>query len=225
MIYLIQSGQNFKIGTTKNLEKRLKQYQTHNPNIVVVSTRKGGKEEENLLHFLLSDYFINDTEWMRYDPFIIDLFNKVHLDNLSRRRIQVNCKKTIVYSNSNQKIEEFENFNDSCYRIFIDYSNPLYQLSSDSARKVLMYMCKIVQFNNCSVSLPTGERIKICNKCNISNNTITNSLASLKKLGIIFGDKGKFYINPKIIWKGDLSVRNYFLNDSEFMSKFNFNEK
>lgn len=69
LVYFIVDGLgNIKIGSTSNLEKRLKAYQTHNPNKVrVVKTIpcanvQQAKEEEKRLHKRLSKFRLNG-EW------------------------------------------------------------------------------------------------------------------------------------------------------------------
>ena len=90
---------------------------------------------------------------------------------------------------------------------FIDFVAPLYKLSSESARKLLSWMCEHAEYNTGRISLAAGDRLKIASTFGISNNTITNSLASLKKLGLISGSKGVFEINTNILWKGYLTIR------------------
>lgn len=44
--YIIKSGEYYTIGKTKNLEKRLKTYRTHNPIIEVVKVFDGDFEKD-----------------------------------------------------------------------------------------------------------------------------------------------------------------------------------
>lgn len=52
MIYLLKSGKFLKIGFTSNIENRIKQYKTHNPDILVLSMIEGTREDEKKLHTL-----------------------------------------------------------------------------------------------------------------------------------------------------------------------------
>lgn len=105
MLYLIKSGEYLKIGYTINLKKRIKQYLTHNPSISLLYTREGTTSDEYFLHKILSKYLIGDTEWMRYDEKIIDIFNSIKLNHKesikndsnkrSKQRRQRNIKEII----------------------------------------------------------------------------------------------------------------------------------
>ena len=128
--------------------------------------------------------------------------------------------KTIETSKtSSQKIKE-----DNFYMTFIDYVAPFYNLKSDNARKLLVWMCEHAEFNTGKVSLTTKKRQEIAETINISSNTITNNLSVLKKAGLISGEKGEFVINPQIFWKGDLNTRRKFLETAEFKVKFSIEE-
>ena len=107
---------------------------------------------------------------------------------------------------------------------FIDYVAPFYNLKSDNARKLLVWMCEHAEFNTGKVSLTTKKRQEIAETINISSNTITNNLSVLKKAGLISGEKGEFVINPQIFWKGDLNTRRKFLETAEFKVKFSIEE-
>ena len=105
MLYLIKSGEYLKIVYTIILKKRIKQYLTHNPSISLLYTREGTTSDEYFLHKILSKYLIGDTEWMRYDEKIIDIFNSIKLNHKesikndsnkrSKQRRQRNVKEII----------------------------------------------------------------------------------------------------------------------------------
>ena len=46
MLYLLKSGNYYKIGYTDNIEKRMDSYKTHNPDFILVGTKEGNKKEE-----------------------------------------------------------------------------------------------------------------------------------------------------------------------------------
>lgn len=141
---------------------------------------------------------------------IIQSVERVYVDPETGEEVKLETSK--VYS---ERVKE-----DSFYMTFIDFIAPLYKLSSDSARKLLTWMCEHAEYNTGKISLATGDRLEIASTFNISNNTITNSLAALKKLGLISGSKGRFEINPQIFWKGDLLMRKKLLKDKDFKVKF-----
>jgi len=118
-----------------------------------------------------------------------------------------------------EKIKE-----DSFYMTFIDFIAPYYKLSAESSRKLLTWMCEHAEFNTGTVLLPANVRKEISNKLGVTNNTITNGLKTLKTLGLISGEKGKFVINPQIFWKGDLKARRELLDENEFKIKFSIAE-
>ena len=80
MIYLLKSGKFLKIGFTSNIENRIKQYKTHNPDILVLSMMEGTREDEKKLHTLCKQWKY-DTEWFYYNPKIIDLFLESNPNN------------------------------------------------------------------------------------------------------------------------------------------------
>lgn len=146
---------------------------------------------------------------------IIQSVEKIYVDPETGEEVKLETSK--VYS---ERVKE-----DSFYMTFIDFVAPLYKLSSESARKLLSWMCEHAEYNTGRISLAAGDRLKIASTFGISNNTITNSLASLKKLGLISGSKGVFEINPQIFWKGDLTMRKRLLKDKDFKVKFIIDEE
>lgn len=85
---------------------------------------------------------------------------------------------------------------DSFYMVFIDYISPMYNLKSENARKLLIWLCSHAEWNTGEVNLTAADRSNISSELNICNNTITNNLQALKKLNLISGERGKFVINP-----------------------------
>nr|DAM35141.1 MAG TPA: replication protein [Bacteriophage sp.] len=109
---------------------------------------------------------------------------------------------------------------DNYFITFIDSLSPLFELKSISARTLLTWLCCHAEYNTGIIRLTTSDRNTIVEELGMSNNTITNNLATLKKLKIISGEKGNFQINPQIFWKGDTKTRNELLNDRELKIKF-----
>lgn len=46
MIYLIQSGNLYKIGYTTNLEHRFDQYKQHNPTAILLDSKEGSRKDD-----------------------------------------------------------------------------------------------------------------------------------------------------------------------------------
>lgn len=68
MLYLIklkgETNTLLKIGYTKNIDKRLKAYKTHNPLIELVDVKEGSIFDESCLHNQLKEYLFDDSkEW------------------------------------------------------------------------------------------------------------------------------------------------------------------
>ena len=68
MLYLIklrgETNTLLKIGYTKNIDKRLKTYKTHNPLIELVDIKEGSIFDESCLHNQLKEYLFDDSkEW------------------------------------------------------------------------------------------------------------------------------------------------------------------
>lgn len=109
---------------------------------------------------------------------------------------------------------------DSFYMTFVKFISPLYNLKSETAQKLLVWMCEHAEFNTGITYLPTEIRKQITNELKISNNSITNNLKVLKDFNLISGSNGVFTINPQIFWKGDLKVREQLLNTNDIKVKF-----
>lgn len=67
MIYLIKSGDYLKIGYTNNLAKRIANYETDNPNFIVLDTKEGTTSDEKILHKLCQPW-LHRNEWFKDVP-------------------------------------------------------------------------------------------------------------------------------------------------------------
>lgn len=70
MIYLIQSGNLYKIGYTTNLEHRFDQYKQHNPTAILLDSKEGSRKDESNLHKLCEEYRIDRPEWFNSDKVV-----------------------------------------------------------------------------------------------------------------------------------------------------------
>lgn len=89
MLYLIKlKGEThtlLKIGYTKNLDKRLKTYKTHNPLIELVDVKEGSTIDESYLHDKLKKYlFDNSKEWFIENKEIYDVWNEYNHKKLTK---------------------------------------------------------------------------------------------------------------------------------------------
>ena len=74
MLYFIKSSKYFKIGFAKDVESRMGQYNTCNPDYELLDTAEGTQSDETQLHRRLKKYLIGDTEWMKMNPEIVDVW-------------------------------------------------------------------------------------------------------------------------------------------------------
>ena len=72
-----QTTNQVKIGYSTNVERRLKQLSTGNPNILTVIALLGGdKRLEKELHFKFRHYRIN-REWFNFQPIMVTEFERL----------------------------------------------------------------------------------------------------------------------------------------------------
>ena len=91
MIYLMESGEYYKIGYAKNVEKRMKAYNTHNPNYKLIDVMEGTKSDEAALHELCEEYQ-DKLEWFTKVPEILMIWK------IYKKNIQLTQKKDQKFS-------------------------------------------------------------------------------------------------------------------------------
>lgn len=195
MIYLIESSNYYKIGFTTDLDTRIKSYITANPDFRLIDTKIGSKQDETNLHKLCKKYKYKN-EWFFKNEEILNIWNSFIPEN----------------KNTSKESDHFI--------VYTDNLSSFYNLKSENARKLLVWLCCHAEWNTGEVNLTAADRSIITEELKICNNTITNNLQSLKKLNLISGEKGKFIINPQIFWKGDTKTRGQLLKDGEIKIKF-----
>lgn len=109
---------------------------------------------------------------------------------------------------------------DRFFMTFVDFLSPFFDLKSDNARKILVWMCEHAEFNTGVVRLTSADRLQMAEDIDICPNTITNNLKKLKDAKLISGDKGIFQITPVIFWKGSMDKRAELLEDREIQITF-----
>lgn len=107
---------------------------------------------------------------------------------------------------------------ESFYMSFIENMSGFFKLRSAIDIKVLAKVCIIAEYNSGRVLITPVVRKEIIEFLNISTQQLTNSIASLKKNNLITGERGTYYINPKVFWKGNTDVRNSFLKKGGLFS-------
>lgn len=109
---------------------------------------------------------------------------------------------------------------DRFFMVFIDVLSPYFNLKSDNAKKILVWMCQHAEFNTGVVRLTSADRLQMAEDIDICPNTITNNLKKLKDAKLISGDKGIFQITPVLFWKGSMDKRAELLEDREVQITF-----
>lgn len=108
------------------------------------------------------------------------------------------------------------------YMTFTKFMAPIFNIKSANDIKVLGMLCAMMDYNSAKVYLTTERREEICATANIVNSVLSRSLASLKDLGIVSGDKGTLEISPFIFWKGNTEDRMRLLKKGGLTLKLKF---
>lgn len=190
MIYLIESENYYKIGYTKDLNQRLKSYNTVNPDYVVLLVEEGEISDETELHNLCKKFHYK-LEWFHKNPEIINIWNNY--------------------------FTEKKNNSDVCTINISLLNNPeLYNLSKAefNVLSVMWFMASTYYSNHAlgnRISCDKQFRDIVHNKTNLAESTIKAAIADLVKKNMLIKDKdykGVYYLNPDYFFKGKLSDRN-----------------
>lgn len=116
MIYLIQSGNLYKIGYTNNLEHRFDQYKQHNPTAILLDSKEGSRKDESNLHKLCEEYRIDRPEWFNSDK-VVTIFKDyipIKEDEKEEDKIKESAEENVI-SCSEEYVYEYtfcDNFSD-----------------------------------------------------------------------------------------------------------------
>jgi hypothetical protein len=116
MIYLIQSGNLYKIGYTNNLEHRFDQYKQHNPTAILLDSKEGSRKDESNLHKLCEEYRIDRPEWFDSDK-VVTIFKDyipIKEDEKEEDKIKESAEENVI-SCSGEYVYEYtfcDNFSD-----------------------------------------------------------------------------------------------------------------
>lgn len=114
-----------------------------------------------------------------------------------------------------------ENF----YMTFIDSVKGLFNLTSAVEIKVMIYFCTLAEYNTGTVYLTSLLRKNMCEELNITSQQITNATRALRKKNLLSGEKGTYFLNSSIFWKGTTSARRVALKNRELTLKVSFDDK
>ena len=101
MLYLIKSSTYLKIGYAHNIEKRMKQYATHNPDFILLDTAEGSLRDEENLHAILKPYWIKN-EWFYNCDEVIKVWNS-YKNNPTLKRCETRIEHGILFSYEEQR--------------------------------------------------------------------------------------------------------------------------
>lgn len=116
MIYLIQSGNLYKIGYTNNLEHRFDQYKQHNPTAILLDSKEGSRKDESNLHKLCEEYRIDRPEWFNSDK-VVTIFKDyipIKEDEKEEDKTKEQAEENVI-SHSGEYVYEYtfcDNFSD-----------------------------------------------------------------------------------------------------------------
>ena len=165
MLYLIKSGKYIKISYAKNIQERLSDYYTHNPDYQLLDTSEGNMKMEKFLHKILKPYQYR-TEWFYNVPEIYDIWN--------------DYKQTIIDYKSIPTIlslDEIKVLNSFCNFLNTDKNNIIINLNTENLSKIKKKSG--IKWNNFNIVIeefyikkwlqPYKGNIKLLNIDNINN--------------------------------------------------------
>lgn len=111
------------------------------------------------------------------------------------------------------------------YFTFISFMKPSLKIKSMRDVYVLTKLCMSMEFDSSKVFMPSERRKDICAELDMKPTHFSNSLASLKDLGILSGGGGVFELNPVFFWKGRTDVRDKILREEGLEIRIRFGGK
>ena len=133
-------------------------------------------------------------------------------------KLEADGTSTTTSKSFNIKVKSSEDF----YFTFLSYLKPALKIKSLRDIHVLTKMCLSMEFNSNKVMLPSSKRKEICGELNIQNTHLSNSIANLKKLGLMWGEGGVYELCPYVVWKGHTDARENLLRNEGIELKVKF---
>ena len=111
---------------------------------------------------------------------------------------------------------------DQFYMVYFKHLSSYFQINSVKELYLIAEMCSMAEYNTGKVSVSTQDRKRLCDLYSIDPSQYSRYIKDLIAKGLISGEKGAYYINPGIFWKGDRSSRFDLLKEGglEFTLKF-----
>ena len=104
---------------------------------------------------------------------------------------------------------------DEFYMTYYKYMAPLFSIKSLMDVKVLWQLTQYAEFGTGVVVLSPERRRHIAQVTGVSLNNLPKHLASLKVLGLIFGERNDYTLSPVIFWRGSNKDRVEFMETDE----------
>ena len=189
MLYLIKSGNYYKIGYTDNIYNRLKEYRTHNPDISLIGVKEGTLEDESNYHKEFSEY-ITHGEWMQ-------------ISNDQVEQLKKNFLKTQVvpiYKES-KKLSDFPKYKTYTEK---DVNKEDVDLKlSMTCKRIIKFIFDYIGIRNNAVILTTECCMKACGFKN--RKSVRDGIIELLDKNILTRSSAKYqyWVNPIVMFNGD----------------------
>ena len=179
MIYFIADlrANLVKIGYSINPDNRLKQLQTSYPDKLYI-------------------VFVEEGDYDKEKEYH-SLYSEYKLYSKEWFKIDGKLKEYLM----NNGLENFYHI-----KLFTDNIHELQQLKGKEQNTFIL-LASLIEYNTGKIAFNKEDRVNMCNQLNISNTQFSNHLKAICELNLMKGEKGLYYINPEILWKGDMDVR------------------
>ena len=192
MLYLIECDAYYKIGYTKNLENRLREYDTLNPSYKLLDFKEGSYEDETTLHKLCKK-FLFKGEWFHKNDQILTTWN------------------SYISTNSKGAYDHIH-FYPEFYQLF-------YRFKDSLSKDLLLYI--INHSTNNIMRLRSEDLLIMCKSFNTSKDYVFTCLKLFSDNEVLFHNQEVLMLNPYLVWKGSLKFRNncltYWDDNTEFL--------
>lgn len=143
------------------------------------------------------------------------------------RNKKLKHESTIVDPETGEIITSSKTFSvkvnqDEFYMTYIENMSGFFDLRSAVDMKVLTKFCISAEYNTGKIVLSVAERQSIMAFLGISSQQLSNAINSLKTHGLLDGEKGTYYINPLVFWKGKNEIRNTILKEGKLTLNIEF---
>jgi hypothetical protein len=113
---------------------------------------------------------------------------------------------------------------DQFFMTFIQFMGPYYEIRYADDYKVLGKLNSMAALNTGEIVLSAQRRAELSVELKISQPQISRSIARLKELKLIFGERGTYTIASEIFWRGGTTERIPLANKQRSVT-IDFDEK